>query len=91
MRRIIGLGLLVAAMSLVGGSAAVAGQPNVSCQNPAPGQVSNPPPGQNSPGFSTVAVNVYAGSPMNPTVTKGVGNAHAVSQYDISCYGGRSR
>lgn len=90
MRRIICVGALAASLSAVGGSVAIAGQPNVSCQNPAPGQISNPPPGQLLPGF-LAAADRYAGSPDNPTITKGVGNPdHAISQYDISCYGGRS-
>ena len=86
MRRIIRVGLLAAALSAVGGSVAVAGQPNVSCQDPG----ANPPPGQSSPGFASASLK-YAGSELNPTVTKGVGNDHAVSQYDISCFGGRAR
>ena len=91
MHKLVRIGLLAVALSAAGTPVAFAGQPNVSCQNPGPGQTSNPPPGQNSPGFSNVASNRYAGSPSNPTVTMGVGSPNAVSQYDISCYGGRSR
>jgi hypothetical protein len=86
MRRIIRVGLLAAVVSAVGVPVAVAGQPNVSCQDPG----ANPPPGQSTTGFAGAALR-YAGSAMNPTVTKGVGNSHAVSQYDISCFGGRAR
>ena len=86
MRRVIRVGLLAAALSAVGVPVAVAGQPNVSCQSAGARTI----PGQSTTGFADASLK-YAGSTMNPTVTKGVGNAHAVSQYDISCFGGPSR
>jgi hypothetical protein len=86
MSRIIRVGLLAAALTAVGAPVAVAGQPNVSCQSPGARTI----PGQSTTGFANASLR-YAGSELNPTVTKGVGNAHAVSQYDISCFGGRAR
>ena len=83
MRRIICIGALAAALSAVGGSVAIAGQPNVSCQSTGARTI----PGQSTTGFADASLK-YAGSEQNPTVTKGVGNDHAVSQYDISCFGG---
>jgi hypothetical protein len=82
--------ILVAGL-LGGGAAAVtavtasAGQPNVSCQNTTGATQPNPPPGQNSAGFQH-ATTVYAGGADNPAT-----NSHAVSQYDVSCFGGRAK
>jgi hypothetical protein len=57
---------------------ALAGQPNVSCDDFQPG-----PPGFNSGGFTGTAEHVYA----NPGSTGGTksGNSHVVSQYDVAC------
>jgi hypothetical protein len=60
---------------------AFAGQPNASCE--AAG--ANPPPGFATDGFAT-AEDHYAGSDGTPSAANG--NDHAVSQYDIACFGG---
>jgi len=65
---------------------ASAGQPNASCEDPG----ANPPPGFSTgettgTGFSH-AETVYAGSKGTPSAANG--NSHAVSQYDIACFGG---
>jgi len=68
----------------VAGPAFAAGQPNASCE--AAG--ANPPPGFSTAGFAHAQV-VYAGSPGTPSAANG--NSHAVSQYDIACFGGPKR
>jgi hypothetical protein len=85
------IAIVLAAGVLGGGAAAMtasAGQPGVSCQNTTGATQPNPPPGQTSPGFQHAST-TYAGNPGNPSSTNG--NAHAVSQYDVSCFGGRAR
>jgi hypothetical protein len=85
MRRKIAIALAAGALGAAGAAVtATAGQPNVSCQNTG----ANPPPGQTSPGFQH-ANTTYAGNPGNPSSTNG--NTHAVSQYDVSCFGGRTK
>jgi hypothetical protein len=86
MRRKIAIALVAGALGV--GAAAVtasAGQPNDSCQNTSGTVSPNPPPGQNSAGFQH-ATTVYAGGSDNPAT-----NTHAVSQYDVSCFGGRAK
>ncbi|MDP9344516.1 MAG: hypothetical protein M3P44_02135 [Actinomycetota bacterium] len=57
------------------------GQPNASCESPG----ANPPPGFSTTGFAN-AESHYAGSEGTPSAANG--NSHAVSQYDIACFGG---
>jgi hypothetical protein len=69
------------AIGLAAAGPAYAGQPNASCE--AAG--ANPPPGFSTGGFSN-AQSVYAGALGTPSLANG--NSHAVSQYDIACFGG---
>jgi hypothetical protein len=72
---------LVAAGMAVAGPAFATGQPNASCE--AGG--ANPPAGFSTTGFER-AEGVYAGSDGTPSAANG--SSHAVSQYDIACFGG---
>ena len=72
----------VVAFGLAVAGPASAGQPNASCEDP----VAKPPPGFSTGGFSN-AESHYAGSEGTPSAANG--NSHAVSQYDIACFGGR--
>jgi hypothetical protein len=84
MRRKIAIALAAGALGAAGAAVtATAGQPNDSCQNTG----ANPPPGQTSPGF-THANTTYAGPTGQSTNS---GNPKAVSQYDVSCFGGRTK
>ena len=89
MRRKIAIALVAGALG-AGGAAvtASAGQPGDSCQNTTGATQPNPPPGQNSAGFQH-ANTTYAGNPTNPSFNNG--NSNAVSQYDVSCFGGRAK
>jgi hypothetical protein len=60
---------------------AVAGQPNASCE----ASGANPPPGFATGGFANAEAH-YAGSDGTPSLAHG--SEHAVSQYDIACFGG---
>ena len=80
MRRLSVAILVAVALTLLGAGASYAGQPNASCE--AAG--ANPPPGFSSGGFAN-AEDHYAGSPGTPSAANG--NSHAVSQYDIACFG----
>jgi hypothetical protein len=64
--------------------AVASGQPNASCESPG----ANPPPGFSMTGFAN-AESHYAGS--EGTLSAANGNSHAVSQYDIACFGGPTR
>ena len=72
----------VVAFGLAVAGPASAGQPNASCEDPG----AQPPPGFSTGGFSN-AESHYAGSEGTPSAANG--NSHAVSQYDIACFGGR--
>jgi hypothetical protein len=84
MRKLLIVPAVLVVVALFAPSQAVAGQPNASCE--APG--ANPPPGFSSHGFAT-AEEHYAGSEGTPSAAHG--SSHAVSQYDIACFGGSSR
>ena len=71
----------VVAFGLAVAGPASAGQPNASCEDPG----AQPPPGFSTGGFSN-AESHYAGSEGTPSAANG--NSHAVSQYDIACFGG---
>ena len=73
--------VVAAALTPLGAGTSFAGQPNASCE--ATG--ANPPPGFSTGGF-VHAQTVYAGSEGTPSAANG--NSHAVSQYDIACFGG---
>jgi hypothetical protein len=73
---------LVAAGLAVASPAFGAGQPNASCE----ASGANPPPGFGTAGFA-IAETHYAGSEGTPSAANG--NSHAVSQYDIACFGGQ--
>ena len=75
---------LVAAGLAIAGPAFASGQPNASCESPG----ANPPPGFSTGGFETAEA-VYAGSEGTPSAAHG--SSHAVSQYDIACFGGPDR
>jgi hypothetical protein len=79
MRKFLVIPLAAACLSVAG--PAFAGQPNASCES----EGANPPPGFSSPGFEGAEL-VYAGSEGTPSAANG--NSHAVSQYDIACFGG---
>ena len=79
MRRVVVV--LVTLAAAVGAPSALAGQPNASCE--APG--ANPPPGFSTGGFANAETH-YAGSEGTPSAADG--SSHAVSQYDIACFGG---
>jgi hypothetical protein len=83
MRKLLVVPLVVAGLA-VAGPAFASGQPNASCE--APG--ASPPPGFSTAGFATAEA-VYAGSEGTPSAANG--SSHAVSQYDIACFGGPRR
>jgi hypothetical protein len=76
--------VVAAALTPLGAGTSFAGQPNASCE--ATG--ANPPPGFSTGGFANAEA-VYAGSEGTPSAANG--NSHAVSQYDIACFGGSKR
>jgi hypothetical protein len=80
MRKLV-VGMLVTAAAGLAVPTALAGQPNRSCEDPG----ANPPPGFATRGFAR-AETVYAGSEGTPSAANG--NSHAVSQYDVACFGG---
>lgn len=79
MRKLLLVPLIATSLALAG--PAFAGQPNASCE----ASGANPPPGFSTGGFAN-AQTVYAGSEGTPSAANG--NSHAVSQYDIACFGG---
>jgi hypothetical protein len=83
MRRLVVV--LVTLAAAVGAPSALAGQPNASCE--AAG--ANPPPGFSTGGFAN-AESHYAGSEGTPSAAH-ANSTHAVSQYDIACFGGPHR
>jgi hypothetical protein len=74
--------LVAAALTPLGAGAAFAGQPNASCE--AAG--ANPPAGFSTGGFENAEAR-YAGSEGTPSA-QNANSSHAVSQYDIACFGG---
>jgi len=80
MRTIVAISAVAAAL-VTAAPAFATGQPNASCESAG----ATPPPGFSTGGFAT-AQGVYAGTPGTPSAANG--NAHAVSQYDIACFGG---
>ncbi len=88
MRIKIVIALVVGALGFFSAVTAFAGQPGDSCQNTTGTVQPNPPPGQSSSGFQHAST-TYAGNPSNPSSNNG--NPHAVSQYDVSCFGGRAK
>jgi len=74
--------LVAAALTPFGAGTAFGGQPNASCE--AAG--ANPPPGFSSGGFANAETH-YAGSEGTPSAAN-AHSSHAVSQYDIACFGG---
>jgi hypothetical protein len=80
MRKLLPIPLVLAALA-VAGPAFAAGQPGASCEDPG----ASPPAGFATGGFA-IAESVYAGSEGTPSAANG--DAHAVSQYDIACFGG---
>jgi hypothetical protein len=79
MRKLLVVPLVAIGLAVAG--PASAGQPNASCE--ATG--ANPPPGFGTAGFANAQL-VYAGSEGTPSAANG--SSHAVSQYDIACFGG---
>jgi hypothetical protein len=82
MRKLFVALLVAGALTPLGGGAAFAGQPNASCE--AAG--ASPPPGFATGGFAN-AEERYAGSDGTPSAQHAA-SPHAVSQYDIACFGG---
>jgi hypothetical protein len=83
MRKLLVVPLVAAGLALAGPAFAT-GQPNASCESAG----ANPPPGFSTGGFATAEAH-YAGSEGTPSAANG--SAHAVSQYDIACFGGPKR
>jgi hypothetical protein len=77
--------LVAAALTPLGAGVSFAGQPNASCE--ATG--ANPPPGFSTGGFENAEAR-YAGSDGTPSAAH-ANSSHAVSQYDIACFGGSTR
>jgi hypothetical protein len=74
--------LVSAALTPLGAGVSFAGQPNASCEDPG----ANPPPGFSSGGFENAETH-YAGEDDTPSLAH-ANSEHAVSQYDIACFGG---
>jgi hypothetical protein len=82
MRCKIAVGLVAGLLGSLGAVAsASAGQPGDTC----PTTGTTPPPGFSTAGFQGATL-TYAGAANNPA-----SNAHAVSQYDVACFGGRAK
>jgi hypothetical protein len=81
MRRLPVALVVAAALTPLGAGTSFAGQPNASCE----ALGANPPPGFSTSGFANAEA-LYAGSEGTPSAANG--NSHAVSQYDIACFGG---
>jgi hypothetical protein len=79
MRKLLVVPLVAIGLAVAG--PASAGQPNASCEDPG----AKPPPGFGTAGFANAQL-VYAGSEGTPSAANG--SSHAVSQYDIACFGG---
>ena len=82
MRKLSAVLLVAAALTPLGAGTAFGGQPNASCEDPG----ANPPPGFGTGGFATAEAR-YAGSEGTPSAAN-AHSSHAVSQYDIACFGG---
>jgi hypothetical protein len=80
MRKLLLVPLVVASLASAA-PALASGQPNASCESAG----ANPPPGFSTAGFANAETH-YAGSDGTPSAANG--NSHAVSQYDIACFGG---
>ena len=80
MRKLLLVPLVVASLAFAP-AALASGQPNASCESPG----AHPPPGFSTGGFANAETH-YAGSEGTPSAANG--NSHAVSQYDIACFGG---
>ena len=74
--------VVAVALTPLGAGVSHAGQPNASCEDPG----ANPPPGFSSGGFANAETH-YAGSEGTPSAAN-ARSPHAVSQYDIACFGG---
>jgi hypothetical protein len=81
MRKLSALLLVMAALAF-GAAPAFGGQPNVECGDPG----SHPVAGFGTGGFEN-AESHYAGSENTPSANNAQ-SSHAVSQYDIACFGG---
>jgi hypothetical protein len=82
MRKLPAVLLIAAALTPLGAGAAFGGQPGVECGDPG----SHAVPGFSTGGFEN-AESHYAGSDGTPSATH-ANSSHAVSQYDIACFGG---
>lgn len=82
MRKLSAVLLIAAALTPLGAGAAFGGQPNASCEDPG----ASPPAGFSTGGFAN-AESRYAGSEGTPSAANAK-SSHAVSQYDIACFGG---
>ena len=80
MRRLLVVPIIAGCLSIAGPAFAT-GQPNASCESPG----AKPPPGFSTTGFANAEAH-YAGSEGTPSAANG--SSHAVSQYDIACFGG---
>jgi hypothetical protein len=77
--------LLVTAALTFGAAPAFGGQPGVECGDPG----SHAVPGFSTGGFEN-AESHYAGSDGTPSAANAQ-SSHAVSQYDIACFGGHGQ
>jgi hypothetical protein len=82
MRKLSAVLLIAAALTPFGAGSALGGQPNASCEDTG----ANPPPGFTTGGFAN-AESQYAGSEGTHSAAN-ANSSHAVSQYDIACFGG---
>jgi hypothetical protein len=86
MKRLVGIGIVVASLTLpcagpvLAATPPAVGQPNVDCPGTAP-----TPPGFNSSGFVNVADSHYANDTGSPASMHS-NNTAAESQYDVACY-----
>ena len=85
MKKLSAVLIVAAAFVPLGGGTAFGGQPNASCEDP--GAVA--PAGFGTEGFEN-AESHYAGEEGTASEAN-AGSDHAVSQYDIACFGGRTR
>ena len=82
MRKVSAVLLVAAVLTPLAAGTAFGGQPNASCEDPG----ANPPPGFSTGGFANAEAQ-YAGSEGTPSAAN-AHSSHAVSQYDIACFGG---
>jgi hypothetical protein len=85
MRKLPAVLLIAAALTPLGAGPAFGGQPGVECGDPG----SHAVPGFSTGGFEN-AESHYAGSDGTPSAAN-ANSGHAVSQYDIACFGGSGR